>query len=87
MNGNVLMSEIFSGFYLCRLRPPLRSKELITSRSRVPPVSLRLGHAAGLTVPRTVIQYRAAASLPKIREKAKGLIALILKFSEHRSSH
>ena len=28
------------------------------------PVSLRLGHAAGLTVPRTVIQYRVAASLP-----------------------
>ena len=28
------------------------------------PVSLRLGHAAGLTVPRTVIQYRGAASLP-----------------------
>ena len=28
-----------------------------------PPVSLRLGHAAGLTVPRTVIQYRGAASL------------------------
>ena len=38
-----------------------------------PPVSLRLGHAAGLTVPRTVIQYRAATSLPKIREKANGL--------------
>ena len=35
------------------------------------PVSLRLGHAAGLTVPRTVIQYRVAASLPKVREKAK----------------
>ena len=28
------------------------------------PVSLRLGHAAGLTVHRTVIQYRVAASLP-----------------------
>ena len=28
------------------------------------PVSLRLGHAAGLTVPRTVIQYRGAAALP-----------------------
>jgi len=28
-------------------------------------VSLRLGHAAGLTVPRTVIQYRVAASLPR----------------------
>ena len=39
-------------------------------RRYAPPVSLRLGHAAGLTVPRTVIQYRAAASLPKIREKA-----------------
>ena len=30
--------------------------------------SLRLGHAAGLTVPRTVIQYRGAASLPVNRE-------------------
>ena len=28
-------------------------------------VSLRLGHAAGLTVHRTVIQYRGAASLPR----------------------
>ena len=32
------------------------------------PVSLRLGHAAGLTIPRTVIQYRVAASLPVNRE-------------------
>ena len=31
---------------------------------RLTPVSLRLGHAAGLTVPRTVIQCRGAASLP-----------------------
>jgi len=28
------------------------------------PVSLRFGHLAGLTVHRTVIQYRSAASLP-----------------------
>ena len=31
-------------------------------------LSLRLGHTAGLTVPRTVIQYRGAASLPPQRE-------------------
>ena len=30
-----------------------------------PPVSLRLGHAAGLTAHRAVIQHRVAASLPQ----------------------
>ena len=68
----------------CRLRYPLRSKELITPLPAVPLVSLRLGHAAGLTVPRTVIQYRVAASLPKIREKANGLVRDPSRFSEHR---
>ena len=38
-------------------------KQLI-HRKRSPFVSLRLGHRSGLTVPRTVIQYLAAASLP-----------------------
>ena len=38
---------------------------------RVPPVSLRLGHAAGLTPHRGVIQHRVAASLP-IKGKAWG---------------
>ena len=32
---------------------------------RLPPVSLRLGHAAALTCHRHVIHYRGAASLPK----------------------
>ena len=41
------------------------------STPRVDTFSLRFGHAAGLTVPRTVIQYRVAASLPKFREKAE----------------
>ena len=48
----------------CRLRHP----SFVTLACAT--FSLRLGHAAGLTVPRTVIQYRVAASLPKIREKA-----------------
>ena len=43
-------------------------------------VSLRLGHAAGLTVPRTVIQYRVAASLPRrsLRGKAYALREIFL---------
>ena len=57
---------------------------LIRQPQGSPPVSLRLGHAAGLTVHRTVIQYRVAASLPKIREKANWLVALITIFSECR---
>ena len=56
---------------------------LIRQPQGLTPVSLRLGHAAGLTVHRTVIQYRVAASLPKIREKANGLVAKIQLFSEH----
>jgi len=59
----------------------LRHPSFVTLR--VPPVSLRLGHAAGLTVPRTVIQYRVAASLPKVREKADKLIRASSHFSEH----
>ena len=43
----------------CRM-PPLPSFAV-----RMPPVSLRLGHAAGLTAHRAVIQYRVAASLPQ----------------------
>ena len=38
----------------------------------VPLVSLRLGHAAGLTVHRTVIQHRVAASLPHRRRLCEG---------------
>ena len=41
----------------------MKLRELLSPLPRSP-VSLRLGHAAGLTVPRTVIQYRVAASLP-----------------------
>ena len=34
---------------------------------RLPPFSLRLGHARDLTVHRTVIQHPHAASLPRVR--------------------
>ena len=40
------------------------TQNISASRARNPPVSLRLGHATALTVPRTVIHYRVAASLP-----------------------
>ena len=56
---------------------------LIRQPQGSPPVSLRLGHAAGLTVHRTVIQYRAAASLPKIRERANGKVLTYYLFSEY----
>ena len=36
-----------------------------SSTASGPPVSLRLGHAAGLTAHRAVIQHRVAASLPQ----------------------
>ena len=44
------------------------------------PVSLRLGHRSGLTVPRTVIQYLAAASLPTGEGKRKSRERKILCF-------
>ena len=52
--------------------------------------SLRLGHAAGLTVPRTVIQYRVAATLPLGKAKRnlcfpvdREATATVLVFSEY----
>ena len=45
------------------INPPHQSAVRLTA------VSLRLGHAAGLTVHRTVIQHRVAASLPIGRAK------------------
>ena len=65
--------------FLSNMQYRLRHPSFVTL---APPVSLRLGHAAGLTVPRTVIQYRVAASLPKIREKANGLVRNPSYFSE-----
>ena len=53
-------------------------------------VSLRLGHAAGLTVPRTVIQYRVAATLPLGKAKRNSVFPIkgsnrhrVMVFSEY----
>ena len=49
-----------------------KTRKRVSGNPTAGAVSLRLGHAAGLTVPRTVIQYRIAASLPRrsLRKKA-----------------
>ena len=47
----------------------------LTHRYRGPPVSLRLGHARGLTVIQTVIQDPRAASLPAGECKRTRIVA------------
>ena len=56
-------------FLFLLLRIPLRISPSVTHPRAT--VSLRLGHARGLTVPRTVIQDPRAASLPRQVEARK----------------
>ena len=62
--GQFVVHSVFSLLAIFQVWRPL-------SRPQADSVSLRLGHGAGLTAHRAVIQHRAAASLPCTGEASR----------------